>query len=210
MNRARPVARRRGFSLAEFLIALAISATLLAATMSALDTSYKAYKLTTESAAINMSTRLAMHRLTTLIRNGDEFGPFPVNPIATPEIESDSIEFTTTRDNAENITEVWAVTLVPAGPDEVADGLGPFRLDAEVSKFQNGVELARFNQTLMYRVADARFLMAYEPGPRLVRATIDITVGQREDQVDSLTTDLGTPQIRMVSSVRPRRLASAD
>lgn len=201
---------RRGFSLAEFLIALTISATLLAATMSAMDTSYKCYKATTESASINMSTRLAMHRLTTLMRNADDFGPFPENPIANPRIETTVIEFTANRDNDLGIVEVWSIALVPVDADEASRGLGPNRLDAEVTKYQGGIGgtvLADFDQTLMYRVNDARFLLDYDVGPRLKRATIDITVGAREDQVDKLTTGIDTPFIRMVSSVRPRRLA---
>ena len=42
--------RRRGFSIVEMLIALAITATLLTATLAALDTSFKSYKVTTEGA----------------------------------------------------------------------------------------------------------------------------------------------------------------
>ncbi|RMD63684.1 MAG: prepilin-type N-terminal cleavage/methylation domain-containing protein, partial [Planctomycetota bacterium] len=46
-----PSGRWRGFSLVEMLLALAISATLLTAALAALDSSFKGYKATTESAS---------------------------------------------------------------------------------------------------------------------------------------------------------------
>lgn len=45
---------RRGFSMIEVLISLTISATLLTATLGALDGSFKAYKVTTEGASTNV------------------------------------------------------------------------------------------------------------------------------------------------------------
>jgi len=198
--------RRRGFSLIEFLIALTISSTLLAASLSALDASFKSYKATTESAAINVSTRLTMHRLTSLIRNGEEFGPYPSNPLATPEITTNTLEFTAIVHHDVNpineVKQVWQISRVAQTGD-----LGPYRLDATITTMQGGVALGSpVTQTVMYRVKDAVFTLEYEPGPRLRRATIDLTVGQRQDQADTIVTDIDTPLIRMVSSVRPRRL----
>ena len=202
----RSTARRRGFSLIEFMIAITISATLLAATLSALDTSFKSYKATTESASINVSTRLTMHRLTSLIRNGEEFGPYPANPIATPEITTNTLEFTAMVhpdvNPAYEVKQVWQISRVAQTGD-----LGPYRLDATITTLQGGLVLGSpVTQTVMYRVKDAVFRLEYEPGPRLRRATIDLTVGVRQDQADTITSDLATPLIRMVSSVRPRRL----
>lgn len=198
--------QRRGFSLIEFLIAITISSTLLAATLSALDASFKSYKATTESASINVSTRLAMHRLTSLIRNGEEFGPYPANPIATPQITSNTLEFTSMikpdPNPANEVKQIWSISRVAQTGD-----LGPYRLDATITTQQGGVTLGSpVTQTVMYRVKDAEFQLEYEPGPRLRRATIDLTVGARQDQADTITTDLSSPMIRMVSSVRPRRL----
>ena len=198
---------RRGFSLVEFMVAITISTTLLAATLGALDASFKSYKATTESASVNVTTRLAMHRLTTLIRNAENFGPYPVNPIATPTITSTEIEFEAVVNpgaaSGEVERQVWRIVRMTEDTD-----LGPFRLDAEVTSLDPaGVQVgSAFTQVLMYKVTDARFLLDYDVGPRLRRATIDLTVGAREDQADTLETDLTTRQIRMVSSVRPRRL----
>jgi len=188
------------------MIAITISSTLLAATMSALDTSFKSYKLTTESASINVATRLTMHRVTTLIRNAEEFGPYPSNAIVTPQITSNWIEFRTliqpNSDPSLVITQIWKISR------EIQSGtLGPYRIDAEVTTYQGTTLLSGpITQTVMYRVKDLEFLLEYDVGPRLVRATIDLTVGARQDQVDTIATDLAARQIRMVSTVRPRRL----
>ncbi|MEM9064266.1 MAG: prepilin-type N-terminal cleavage/methylation domain-containing protein [Planctomycetota bacterium] len=205
-SKPRTARSRRGFSLVEFMIASTISATLLAATMSALDTSYKSYKVATESASLNMSARLAMHRITTLIRNGEEFGPFPTNPIAEPRIETDTLELVAFHDSDSDLREVWTIRLVPATLDETNRGLGPNKLEADVTRFDDSGELASFTQPLVYRVTDARFLLEYDVGPTLRRATVDLTVGERQDRDDGLMSDLEAPQIRMVSSVRPRRI----
>lgn len=204
---------RRAFSLVELLIAISISSTLLAACVAALDASFKSYQATTESAAINVSTRLTMHRLTSLIRNGDDFGPYPVNPIATPQIVTDNIEFIA--NTGPTTRQFWTIQQVADATD-----LGPFRLDARVETLELNqatgawTSTAVFNQTLLYQIRQASFTLEYDVGPRLRRATIDLTVGpdgargaQHASTADiGVATDLSTPLIRMVSSVRPRRL----
>ena len=90
--RARRV--RRGFNLVELLISLSITAALLTATLMALDASFMAYQTTTELASTHTVSRLAMHRMLALIRTGQEFGPFPANPLDST-VESDEIQFLT-------------------------------------------------------------------------------------------------------------------
>ena len=97
---------RRGFNLVELLIALAINAALLSATMVALDASFRAYQSTNEVASTHTIARLAMHRMQALIRTGTEFGPFPASPTISV-IESDFIEFMS------DSGEVWAIEFVP-------------------------------------------------------------------------------------------------
>ena len=60
-HRRQPIARR-GLSLLEMLIALAISAMLLTAALSALDVMFKGYKQTTESASTHVVSRIVMSR----------------------------------------------------------------------------------------------------------------------------------------------------
>ena len=93
-TRPNPSPRRRGFSLLELLVALAVSAMLLAAALVALDASFRAYRRTTEEASTHTISRLAMHRLLALVRTGVDFGPIPPNPLQE-EIESDYLEVLT-------------------------------------------------------------------------------------------------------------------
>ena len=67
----------RGFSLVEMLIALAISAALLVATLVALQTSFRAYQVTTDQASTHAVGRLVVHRMTAMIRSGQDFRPLP-------------------------------------------------------------------------------------------------------------------------------------
>ena len=78
LHRTPPRPRRRGFNLIEVLIALAITATLLTATLAALDASFRAYQATTEEVSTQSIGRIVMHRMLTLIRTGTDFGPFPL------------------------------------------------------------------------------------------------------------------------------------
>ena len=61
---------RRGFSLVELLIALAISAALLVATLFALQTSFMAYQVTADQASTHAVGRLVVHRVMAMIRAG--------------------------------------------------------------------------------------------------------------------------------------------
>jgi prepilin-type N-terminal cleavage/methylation domain-containing protein len=82
---------RRGFSLLELMVALAISALLLTAALVALDASFRAYRRTTEEVATHTTARLAMHRLLALVRTGKafDFDP-PLDPF-DDEIEATSV-----------------------------------------------------------------------------------------------------------------------
>src|SRR3954469_10766840 len=97
-----PIGKRRGFSLIEVLVALAITATMLTAAMTALDSSFKAYKVTTESASTNVVARMVMSRVMTMVRTGTQFGPYPVDPLnlAQNPVNSTYLEFVTKEDTA--------------------------------------------------------------------------------------------------------------
>lgn len=191
----------RGFSLIEMLVALTISATLLTATMVALDTSFKSYKVTSESVSTHVVGRLVMQRLTALIRTGENFGPFPVNPIIDPRIESTSIEFELIPDPFSNARQVWRIERVDApGPT------GPFELQATVEQYEGSTLVETSTRTLVRRVEDAMFTLEYDVGPRLTRATIDLTLRPDDTQADSMVGELRAPFVRLVTSIAPRRL----
>lgn len=192
---------RRGFSLVEMLVAMTISSLLLTATLGALDASFKSYKVTTESASSHVVSRLVMQRLGALIRTGESFGPFPVNPILTPIIESDMIEFRVQPNLEIDAFEIWSIRLTP-----VAGPTGPNELRSIVERYEGGVLVSTSERTLMRRVLNTKFTLEYAVGPRLRRATVDINMLADDVQGDTIGSDLSANALRMVTSFSPRRL----
>ena len=200
-NHASSPVSRKAFSVIELLIALTITATLFAATLGALDTSFKSYKLTTDSASTQVIARIVMQRVTAMIRTGEEFGPYPVNPIAEPVIKSDSIEFISSRDEATNSWEVTTISKIAGDADT-----GPWRLVYQITEIQNGAMVEQTQQIpLLDGLTQLEFSLEYEVGPRLRRATIDMVI--RPDDMDDSTVAvrMDAPHIRMVASATPRK-----
>lgn len=200
-QRKRSMSRsRRGFSLAEVLIALTITSTLLTATMAALDTSFKSYKVTSESASTNVVARIVMQRVTAMIRTGDSFGPYPVNPITTPSIQSEWIEFVTYRDPSQGIERV--VRLERRDGDETT---GPYELWYVITTFENGEFVEENEAPLLVNLNQVMFDLQYEVGPQLKRATVDLII-QPDDLQDAAigAAKLEAPTIRLVASASPR------
>ncbi|QYK48519.1 MAG: prepilin-type N-terminal cleavage/methylation domain-containing protein [Phycisphaeraceae bacterium] len=192
----------RGFSLVEMLVALTISATLLAATFSALNASFKSYKRTTESASTHVVTRIVMHRIMTMIRTGEagSFGPFPDNPIELPTITSNSIEFVV---NGRTIDETQIVRIERRdAPEDSPDG--PFELWLQLTTVRDGIEIEQQERPLLVGIVDAVFTLEYDVGPSLRRATVDLTVRPNDLQDAAVGANLDTPSIRMVASASPR------
>lgn len=195
--------RTRGFSIAEMLIALTITATLLTATLTALDTSYRSYKVTTEGASTNVVSRLVMQRMMTMIRTGTDFGPYPddVYDSTTNPVTSTSIEFLTRDDGAGNRQVVQIERRDPSSAER-----GPYELWYVQTDFVNDVAQTPIERPMLTGVADLRFTLEYDVGPRLRRATVDITVRANDYQDAAFHADLEAPTIRLVSTVNPRRL----
>lgn len=202
MKRTTTQRARAGFSLVEMLVALTISATLLAATFSALDASFKSYKRTTESASTHVVTRIVMHRVMTMIRTGEagSFGPFPDNPIELPEITTNSIEFTV---NGRNEGEQQIVRLERRDVEEGSED-GPYELWLVLTTLEDGVATGEESRPLLVGVVDAVFTLEYDVGPTLMRATVDLTVLPNDLQDAAIGANLDTPSIRMVASASPR------
>lgn len=198
-----PPTTRRGFSIAEMLIALTITATLLTATLTALDTSYRSYKVTTEGASTNVVTRMVMQRMMTMIRTGTEFGPYPedVFDTTTNPVVSTAIEFATRDDGAGNRQIVRLERR-----DQSDAARGPYELWYIQTDVTNNVPGTPVERPLITGVTEARFTLEYDVGPRLRRATVDLTVKANDYQDAALHADLETPTIRLVSTVNPRRL----
>jgi len=197
-------AARRGFSLIELLIALTITATLLAATLGALDASFKSYKNTTETASTHVVSRIVMYRLMSMIRTGKEFGPYPLDPLDSSQnpVVSDAIEFVSMEDEDTEFRRVVRVEKRTA--TDVSRG--PFELWYVQTDYSAGVQSSQAEAPLLSSVTDARFTLEYDVGPRLTRATVDITVAPNDVQDARIFSDLDAPTVRFVSSACPRKL----
>lgn len=193
-----------GFSLIEMMVALAISAALLTASLAALDTSFKSYQQTSETASTHVVTRIVTHRVLTMIRTGQEFAPYPIdvldqtqNPMFTNTIEFVSAENPAT--NFREITRIFA-EIDPEATD------GSQRLMLTLDEFTDGVLTASETRPLLRGVIDATFTLEYDIGPQLRRATMDITVEASDIGDAGLNANWDTPSLRLVASASPRRL----
>ena len=179
--------RRRGFNLVEVLIALAITASLLTATLVALDASFRAYQSTTEEVSTQSIGRIVMHRMLTLLRTGTEFGPYPADPRVS-RIRSDYIEFRTQEDEVVTIrwdraNEVLTYQIEGQAPVELLDGV--VGTEDEEGNLQEP------------------FTLEFEQGRRLYRASIDLTV-EPNDVIELSIEGDQARRIRLVGSAMPR------
>ncbi len=186
----------RGFSMIEVLISLTISATLLTATLAALNASFSGYKVTTEGASTNVVARIVMQRLTAMIRTGDSFGPYPVNPITTPELESNWIEFVSHRDPAANTERVTRL--------ERRGDAGSYELWYIVTTYVNGAWDNEDEAPLLVNLNDVVFALEYDVGPRLKRVTVDLIIQPDDLQDVAVGSQMEAPTIRLVASASPR------
>ncbi len=193
----RPRRVRRGFNLVELLMALSITATLLTATMVALDASFMAYQNTTEVASTHTISRLAMHRILTMIRTGQDFRPRPLAPQDRIE-ESDFIDFRLPGGNV--VTVEWdqaeeALYIRPGG----AGNPRYLILEGVIEQFYPTGH-PREGELIM------PFTLEYELGFELYRATIDIAV-QPDDNMNVGLDGNRNEIIRLVATSMPRGAA---
>jgi hypothetical protein len=187
----------------EMLIALTISSLLLTACLVALDSSFKSYEATTESASTHVVSRLVMHRLMAMIRQGEEFGPYPLGVVTPTKIESAYLEFVSLNDTATGQRQVTRMEKV-----EDTNNPGTYVLQYKRWDYTNGTLTNSFSHPMIRNLKDAKFTLEYDIGPRLLRATVDMTI-QPDDvrtNVTALASDLQTPVLRLVASASPRKL----
>jgi hypothetical protein len=174
------------------LIALAITASLMAATLVALDASFRAYQMTTEEASTHTIGRLAMHRMLAMIRTGQEFGPFPVDPTTTI-VESDFVEFILedgTPDGQfvelrwDETAEALYVTIDSGTPQLLLEGV-------LAQEDDDGNEIPMFT-------------LEYEFGRNLYRATIDMLIQPDDNQGTDIDGQFANAPIHIVASAMPR------
>ncbi len=218
-SHARTRTTRRAFSLAEMLIALAISAMLLASALVALDTIFKGYEVNADSASSHVVSRIATNRIMALVRTGTDFGPIPgdVLDVAQNPMYADYFEFVSARDDDNVPTQLTRIEFryTGEGAQYRAWGLGEDEPDLGFEPTGPGelwiVQIDPADNSerafLMLReVRSALFTLAYDVGPRLERCTMDIIVDPAAASDTSLETDQRAETIRIVASAMPRRI----
>ncbi|MFT3685996.1 MAG: prepilin-type N-terminal cleavage/methylation domain-containing protein [Phycisphaerales bacterium] len=191
MQRRTTRTTRRAFSLVEVLIALAISATLLTGALVAFDAMFKRFEIISDSASTNVITRTVMHRMLSMIRTGTDFAPYPNDVLDASQNPADYsyIEFVSKRNTSNQPTEITRIerrvaTTVNIGNETVALR-GPYVLWVTVTP-SGGSAIER---PLLDGLVDLKFNLQYEAGPRLRRATIDLTVRPAGNTVQQRTAD---------------------
>ncbi|MCH2134039.1 MAG: hypothetical protein MK116_09855 [Phycisphaerales bacterium] len=170
----------------ELLMALAISATLLLATMVALSASFHAFQATTRTASTGVTGRVVIERLQALVRAGVDFGPLPTNPLDTI-VSSDSIDIDI--GGGEWVTMRW---------DQATNSLmweangGSWPLLEGVTQIPPGESMPISPFTLEYR--DGRWLN---------RAVIDLVVEHDEAHDLQVEGERSDP-FRLIGSAMPR------
>ncbi len=201
-NALRRSARRRGLSLAEMLVSLAITSLLLTATVVAIDASFHAYAAAAESASTQVSTRMVVHRSLNLVRTGTAQGPLtqldhdtfggtmPAPTISGNDITSSYMILTDQDGNR--------ITLEYRAADDTLYYTTD-RTGTEVTQpLLGGVTACTFHLKRR-RDASTDFIWVLE------RGSIDITVEPDVDATLGLEAGAGEP-IRVITSTAPRRL----
>lgn len=219
----------RAFSLIEVMIALTISATLLTSALVAFDAMFKRFEIISDSASTNVIARTVMHRTLSMIRTGTDFAPYPTDVLDTTQNPANYtyIEFVSKRDAANLPTEITRIERRAASTvsinGESITLRGPYVLWITVTPSGGGAALDR---PLLDGIVDLQFNLQYDAGPRLRRATVDLTVRpagntvQTQDDENNFTstvkvgttqidnqmaaTDATSSTIRLVASTSPR------
>lgn len=221
LNRnARRVARRRGFSIMEMLMAMTISSLLMLSLLSALDTMYKLYSVGTDSASTHVVSRITMSRILGMIRTGSDFGPFPANVLdeSSNPLNADYFEFVSLRGEDDEALEVTRIEYRTVGEDAELRTWGNDDEEPAFGGADNPGELWLLvfdaadepptllrEAVLLSGVERAIFSLQYDIGPKLTRATVDLLIRPDDDDL-TVTTDSAPETIRLVGSAVSRQL----
>lgn len=195
------IAHRRsvGLSLVELLIALAITAMLLTATMVAIDVSFQAYAVAAETASTQTATRMVVNRLLTLIRTSTAHGPLEEDLADNPPVvlQPDGVTL-----------ESYYIELLNPQGDLIR--IEYRAADQELWLIIDPVDGSpQEQQPIMGGVTDAKFYTRRRLDKDgvwvLERGSIDMTVEADEDASLALE-GANLPPIRVIASTTPRKL----
>lgn len=199
-----PRSARRGISITEMLIALAISAMLLTAVTVALNASFYAYATAAESASTHSSVRLVMQRVMRMLRTTTHHAPYDpddasIDLIAAETVYSVGIHF---EDHSGQIVYIW--WKANSAYDEPMLG--------DLWYADDNVDAEPLLERVIARgdVDDPYiFSLSSRKGPDgllLRRATLDLAVQPGADATLALESAQGkSPPVRIVASTMPRR-----
>jgi hypothetical protein len=130
-----------------------------------------------------------MHRVMAMIRQGEEFGPYPLGVVTPTKIESAYIEFVSFQDLA---TGQRQVTRLEKGPRPHVQG--GFQLPVQALGLRQWHADRQFSYPLLRNLTDAKFTLEYDIGPRLMQATVDLAIHPEDASRSStaLASDLAT------------------
>lgn len=189
----RSITRPHGLTFLELMIAMSITAMLLLATAVAVDASFKAYQVNQEQSSLLQRARVAMDRLTTVIRTTKDH--LPDTPAVASQFTIGQICTDTGIDlfdnnNVETIfrydpTNKRVLAIVGGTTNVLLNGVQAFQIKFEPMRSANSIRTGG----------------GYD---LLERATILVTVRTNSDtNVSSETT--GTQTVTLSASVMPRR-----
>lgn len=174
---------RRGFTLPEVLIALAISAVLLTGLFASLQGSVVAYQRTAADGVNRLTARLLIERIALLVRTGVAFGPLPA--VATVDsVESDVLEITT--QSGQLVVIAW----------DSGNKTLTMNVDGTSATVLGGVVQTVEGESI------TPFLLQYENGTTLQRVTINFAVIPDPEHTTTMDGDGNT--LRLTASVIPR------
>ena len=193
----------RGFSLVEMLIALAITAMLLTATMVAIDASFQAYAAAAESASTQTTTRLVTHRLLSLIRTSVAHGPLTAEPAYT----EGGITYPAVTLDGDTVSSHY-IELIDANGDLIRIEYREPTQQLWITRTPFG-GTAQAAQPLLGGVTSATFFCRRRVDTSgilvLERGSVDLTIEADDDNTLELENAEKVP-IRVVASTMPRRL----
>ncbi len=175
---------RRGFTVVELLIGMAIAVVLLTGLFVAIQSSVDAYSRSSADGVNRLTSRLLVERIAMLVRTGTSFGPLP-SVATTEEVESNTLEITTP--SGQEVVITW-------------DGVNETLLmdvDGTQSVVLGGVV------QLVDGMSITPFLLQFENGTTLQRVTINLAVIPDTEHATAMDSTSGTI-VRLTASVMPR------